>query len=154
MLKKNGEEIGSDGWCRVIDCKKYSELSAEDKKKPSFLGKEDENDNSGASLLLAPATTYSARIFLDEDKSSDPGHGFVDVDLEPGGGAGFVAGDVYKRQHQQYFANRSFIAKQVGNVRDVGFTTAYKQTSGFPFSLEAGLLTVRGLPIRKNGIKH
>ena len=95
LLKKNGEEIGSDGWCRVIDCKKYSELSAEDKKKPSFLGKEDETDNSGASLLLAPATTYSARIFLDEDKSSDPGHGFVDVDLEPGGGAGFVAGGAY-----------------------------------------------------------
>lgn len=95
LLKKNGEEIGSDGWCRVIDCKKYSELSAEDKKKPSFLGKEDENDNSGASLLLAPATTYSARIFLDEDKSSDPVHGFVDVDLEPGGGAGFVAGGAY-----------------------------------------------------------
>ena len=95
LLKKNGEEIGSDGWCRVIDCKKYSELSAEDKKKPSFLGKEDENDNSGASLLLAPAITYSARIFLDEDKSSDPGHGFVDVDLEPGGGAGFVAGGAY-----------------------------------------------------------
>lgn len=95
LLKKNGEEIGSDGWCRVIDCKKYSELSAEDKKKPSFLGKEDENDNSGASLLLAPATTYSARIFLDEDKSSYPGHGFVDVDLEPGGGAGFVAGGAY-----------------------------------------------------------
>lgn len=95
LLKKNGEEIGSDGWCRVIDCKEYSELSAEDKKKPSFLGKEDENDNSGASLLLAPATTYSARIFLDEDKSSDPGHGFVDVDLEPGGGAGFVAGGAY-----------------------------------------------------------
>lgn len=95
LLKKNGEEIGSDGWCRVIDCKKYSELSAEDKKKPSFLGKEDENDNSGASLLLAPATTYSARIFLDEDKSSDPGHGFVDVDLESGGGVGFVAGGAY-----------------------------------------------------------
>ena len=95
LLKKNGEEIGSDGWCRVIDCKKYSELSAEDKKKPSFLGKEDENDNSGASLLLAPATTYSARIFLDEDKSSDPGHGFVDVDLEPVGGVGFVAGGAY-----------------------------------------------------------
>ena len=85
LLKKNGEEIGSDGWCRVIDCKKYSELSAEDKKKPSFLGKEDENDNSGASLLLAPATTYSARIFLDEDKSSDPGHGFVDEEFEAQG---------------------------------------------------------------------
>lgn len=95
LLKKNGEEIGSDGWCRVIDCKKYSELSAEDKKKPSFLGKEDENDNSGASLLLAPATTYSARIFLDEDKSSALGTKYVDVDLEPSGETGFVAGGAY-----------------------------------------------------------
>lgn len=95
LLKKNGEEIGSNGWCRVIDCKKYSELSAEDKKKPSFLGKEDENDNSGASLLLAPATTYSARIFLDEDKSSALGTKYVDVDLEPSGETGFVAGGAY-----------------------------------------------------------
>ena len=86
LLKKNGEEIGSDGWCRVI---------AEDKKKPSFLGKEDENDNSGASLLLAPATTYSARIFLDEDKSSALGTKYVDVDLEPSGETGFVAGGAY-----------------------------------------------------------
>ena len=69
LLKKNGEEIGSDGWCRVIDCKKYSELSAEDKKKPSFLGKEDENDNSGASLLLVPATTNPCPGSLDLSSS-------------------------------------------------------------------------------------
>ena len=28
--------------------------------------------------------------------------------------------DAHRSPHQQYFANRSFIAKQVGNVRDVG----------------------------------
>lgn len=30
--------------------------------------------------------------------------------------------DAHRSPHQQYFANLSFIAKQVGNVRDVGFT--------------------------------
>lgn len=33
--------------------------------------------------------------------------------------------DAHRSPHQQYFANRSFIAKQVGNVRDVGFTAGY-----------------------------
>ena len=28
--------------------------------------------------------------------------------------------DAHRSPHLQYFANRSFIAKQVGNVRDVG----------------------------------
>lgn len=62
--------------------------------------------------------------------------------------------DAHRSPHQQYFANRSFIAKQVGNVRDVGFTTAYKHTSGFPFILEAGLFNGSGLTNQKNGIKH
>lgn len=85
LLKKNGEEID---WCHVYKCVPYSALSEEDKENPSCIG-------DGASLLLAPATTYSARIFLDEENSSDPRHGFVDVDLEPGGGVGFVAGNAY-----------------------------------------------------------
>lgn len=33
--------------------------------------------------------------------------------------------DAHRSPHQQYFANRSFIAKQVGNVRDVGFAAGY-----------------------------
>ena len=41
--------------------------------------------------------------------------------------------------HQQYFANRSFIAKQVGNVRDVGLTSCYTK-EGFLF-LEGDCLT-------------
>ena len=33
--------------------------------------------------------------------------------------------DAHRSPHQQYFANRSFIAKQVGNVRDVGAEVGY-----------------------------
>ena len=39
--------------------------------------------------------------------------------------------DAHRSPHQQYFANRSFIAKQVGNVRDVGFTAGYTNKGGF-----------------------
>ena len=40
--------------------------------------------------------------------------------------------DAHRSPHQQYFANRSFIAKQVGNVRDVGLTSAYTHKGDFP----------------------
>lgn len=93
LLKKNGEEIGGDGWCKVIDCPEDSDV---DKKKPPFLGRENDKDNSGASLLVAPAASYSARIGLSEDKSDDPVHRFVDVDLKLGAGlTGFKAGGAY-----------------------------------------------------------
>ena len=36
--------------------------------------------------------------------------------------------DAHRSPHLQYFANRSFIAKQVGNVRDVGFQIGYDFT--------------------------
>lgn len=46
--------------------------------------------------------------------------------------------DAHRSPHQQYFANRSFIAKQVGDVRDVGFTLAYT-FQDFPLTLQGGL---------------
>ena len=57
--------------------------------------------------------------------------------------------DAHRSPHQQYFANRSFIAKQVGNVRDVGFTTAYTNKNAFPFILEGGLFNGSGLTNQK-----
>ena len=39
--------------------------------------------------------------------------------------------DAHRSPHQQYFANRSFIAKQVGNVRDVGAALGYTFNVGF-----------------------
>ena len=40
--------------------------------------------------------------------------------------------DAHRSPHQQYFPNRSFIAKQVGNVRDVGFTVGYTLPTDVP----------------------
>lgn len=53
--------------------------------------------------------------------------------------------DAHRSPHQQYFANRSFIAKQVGDVRDVGVTASYTQKKNFPFILEGGLFNGSGL---------
>ena len=44
--------------------------------------------------------------------------------------------DAHRSPHQQYFANRSFIAKQVGNVRDVGVTLGYKLGTEIPVTLD------------------
>ena len=58
--------------------------------------------------------------------------------------------DAHRSPHQQYFANRSFIAKQVGNVRDVGATLGYNLNVGFPIVLQAGLFNGSGLTDQKN----
>ena len=57
--------------------------------------------------------------------------------------------DAHRSPHQQYFANRSFIAKQVGNVRDVGLTLGYKLPTSLPLTLEAGLYNGSGLTNQK-----
>ena len=58
--------------------------------------------------------------------------------------------DAHRSPHQQYFANRSFIAKQVGNVRDVGATFGYTVNAGIPVKLEAGLFNGSGLTGQKD----
>lgn len=58
--------------------------------------------------------------------------------------------DAHRSPHQQYFANRSFIAKQVGNVRDVGATLRYAYRGKIPFVLEAGLFNGSGLTNQKD----
>lgn len=58
--------------------------------------------------------------------------------------------DAHRSPHQQYFANRSFIAKQVGDVRDVGATLAYtRKNAALPFILEGGLFNGSGLTNQK-----
>ena len=58
--------------------------------------------------------------------------------------------DAHRSPHLQYFANRSFIAKQVGNVRDVGAMIGYTMHVGFPVRLQAGLFNGSGLTGQKN----
>ena len=49
----------------------------------------------------------------------------------------------------QYFANRSFIAKQVGDVRDVGLAGTFSPKS-VPLTLEAGVFNGSGLTEQKD----
>ena len=58
--------------------------------------------------------------------------------------------DAHRSPHQQYFANRSFIAKQVGNVRDVGAALGYSFNAGIPIILEAGMFNGSGLTNQKD----
>ena len=53
--------------------------------------------------------------------------------------------DAHRSPHLQYFANRSFIAKQVGNVRDVGAAAAWTFEGSVPVTLEGGVFNGSGL---------
>ena len=105
---------------------------------------------------LSPAISYKAEIDLcDEGKIK-----MLDAytRLKPVRGLQFTMGqfrvpftiDAHRSPHQQYFANRSFIAKQVGNVRDVGAALGYTLNAGFPIILEAGLFNGSGLTNQKD----
>lgn len=58
--------------------------------------------------------------------------------------------DAHRSPHMQYFANRSFIAKQVGNVRDVGAAAAWTFGSEAPVTLEGGIFNGSGLTNQKH----
>ncbi len=78
--------------------------------------------------------------------------------LKPAEGLKFTVGqfrvpftiDAHRSPHKQYFANRSFIAKQVGNVRDVGASVEYTVDAGFPIIIETGLFNGSGLTNQKD----
>jgi hypothetical protein len=53
--------------------------------------------------------------------------------------------DAHRAPHQQIFANRSFIAKQVGNVRDVGATLGWKFGRKIPVNVQIGMFNGSGL---------
>lgn len=58
--------------------------------------------------------------------------------------------DTHRSPHQQYFANRSFLAKQVGNVRDVGISFQFKTRTQNPLTIQAGMFNGSGLTNQKN----
>ena len=58
--------------------------------------------------------------------------------------------DAHRSPNLQYFANRSFIAKQVGNVRDVGAAASWTFGYEAPVTLEGGVFNGSGLTNQKN----
>lgn len=53
--------------------------------------------------------------------------------------------DNLRSLHLLHFANRSFIAKEISGLRDVGFTAGYTLTEKFPFSIVAGVYNGAGI---------
>lgn len=85
LKRKNGEQIGNDGWCVVADCPIYDNITDDDKKYFRYvLDKEKDNDrDSGTSMLVAPDEMYSARVTLSEEKGLvGPEYNVVDVELK------------------------------------------------------------------------
>ena len=58
--------------------------------------------------------------------------------------------DAHRSPHLQYFANRSFIAKQVGNIRDVGAKIGWRPAAAFPIIVELGPFNGSGLTNQKD----
>ena len=58
--------------------------------------------------------------------------------------------DAHRSPHLQFFANRSFIAKQVGNVRDVGTTISWTFGQRIPITIEGGVFNGSGLTNQKD----
>ncbi len=105
---------------------------------------------------LTPIVSYKAEIDLCDEGSIKMLDAYTR--LKPWKGFQFTIGqkrvpftiDAHRSPHEQYFANRSFIAKQVGNVRDVGAEIGYRCNVGFPIVIEAGLFNGSGLTNQKN----
>lgn len=58
--------------------------------------------------------------------------------------------DAHRAPHQLFFANRSFIAKYGGNVRDVGLAAQYIIGGNVPFTLQGGIFNGSGLTGQKD----
>lgn len=58
--------------------------------------------------------------------------------------------DAHRGPHQQYFANRSFLAKYGGNVRDVGLAVQYTVKGNVPLTLQGGVFNGSGLTNQKD----
>ena len=105
---------------------------------------------------VTPIVSYKAEIDFNDEGSMKMSDAYVR--LAPVTNFNFTIGqmrvpftiDAHRSPHQQYFANRSFIAKQVGNVRDVGATLSYTTKTEVPVTLQGGIFNGSGITDQKN----
>lgn len=105
---------------------------------------------------IIPIVRYKAEIDLSDEGSIKMLDAYIR--LQPKERLRFTFGqmrvpfsiDAHRSPHLQYFANRSFIAKQVGNVRDVGVAASWTFGARTPITLEGGIFNGSGLTNFKN----
>ena len=106
---------------------------------------------------LLPAVAYKAEIDLSDEGSIKMLDAYVRLGILRRR-LSFTIGqmrvpftiDAHRSPHEQYFANRSFIAKQAGNVRDVGATLGWRFGRRVPVVLEAGVFNGSGLTAQED----
>lgn len=114
------------------------------------------NARVGVEGNIIPTVRYKAEIDLSDEGSIKMLDAYVR--LQPRETLKFTMGqmrvpftiDAHRSPHLQYFANRSFIAKQAGNVRDVGAAVAWTFGKELPVTLEGGIFNGSGLTNQKN----
>lgn len=105
---------------------------------------------------IVPAVGYKAEIDLSDEGAIKMLDAYIR--LQPKKSVRFTLGqmrvpftiDAHRSPHLQYFANRSFIAKQVGNVRDVGVAASWTFGKELPVTVEGGIFNGSGLTNQKN----
>lgn len=102
------------------------------------------NAIAGVSGRILPTLAYCLEIDLDNNGKTKMRNAFARYTAPCGvtGTAGLMRVpfgiDVMRAPHLQYFANRSFIAKYGGNVRDVGLSLLYRTPTAVPLTIQAG----------------
>lgn len=101
---------------------------------------------------LSPITSYKAEIDLSDEGVTKMLDAYVR--LKPVDWFNFTIGqqkipfgtDNLRSPHQLYFANRSFVGKQlVSGLRDVGATVLFRNTNSVSFDFQAGVYNGDGL---------
>ncbi len=114
------------------------------------------NARVGVSGELLPVVSYKAEIDLCDEGQIKMLDAYMRLRLLKG--LDFTIGqmrvpftiDAHRSPHEQYFANRSFIAKQVANIRDVGAQLSWNFGETLPIVLTAGVFNGSGLTNQKD----
>lgn len=110
------------------------------------------NARFGVNGKLSAITSYKAEIDLSDEGVTKMLDAYVR--LVPADWFRFTIGqqkipfgtDNLRSPHQLYFANRSFVGKQlVSGLRDVGATAMFSNRRGIPFDFQAGIYNGDGL---------
>ena len=114
------------------------------------------NARIGLEGMIIPIVCYKAEIDLSDEGTIKMLDAYAR--LQPNISWKFTFGqmrvpfsiDAHRSPHLQFFANRSFIAKQVGNVRDVGASVGWTFGKYVPITLEGGIFNGSGLTNQKD----
>lgn len=114
------------------------------------------NARVGVQGTVAPIVHYKAELDLCDEGKVKMLDAFVRVDAMPR--LAITVGqmrvpftiDAHRTPWSQFFANRSFIAKQVGNVRDVGAMAGLTIPGAVPVTLQGGIFNGSGVSDQKD----